>query len=82
VRFYQAAASAAQVHAIEAAEVEKALVLDIDGAVHDSSCVAGSLDESSRVGPPQVAATVTSKTAGGGGLFRAEAAIYFRGKAE
>ncbi|KXU82843.1 hypothetical protein CR51_42580 [Caballeronia megalochromosomata] len=74
--FDQAAAAAAQVHPINAAETEGAVLQDEDFAVHDASCLAGSLDESCRSWSQQVAATVESKTAQGARLFRAKTAIY------
>jgi hypothetical protein len=78
VRFYQSAAVTANVDAVDAAEAEEALVQDIDGAVHGSSCVAGSLGESFRSGSPLVDAAVDTRTAGSGCLFRANAATYLR----
>src|ERR1700754_4702474 len=68
--FDQAAAAAAQVHPIDAAETEEVVFEDKDFAVHDASCRAGSLSESWRSWSPWDVATVESKTAGWEDLFR------------
>src|SRR5579863_10070448 len=82
VRFDQAAAATAQIHPIEAAETEEALVENKHCAMHDSSRVARSLDESCRSWPQHLAATVKAKQRERRVCSVREGRFILRGKAE
>jgi hypothetical protein len=73
VSFDQAAAVTANIHPIEAAEAEEALVQNENCAVHDPSCVVWPLNDACLRWSPRVAATVKSKTAAYACFFRAGA---------